>query len=144
MAKEINYDRRRFLGAAAMTIVAAQLGIVSCKAAQLAIEGDMPSLGGATEWLNSRQLTRADLSGKVVLIDFWTYSCINWRRTLPYIRAWAGKYKEQGLEVIGVHAPEFAFEKNVDNVRWATKHMNIDYPIAIDNDRAIWVLPRIW
>ena len=78
------------------------------------------------------------LRGKVVLIDFWTYTCINWRRTLPYVRAWAEKYKDQGLVVIGVHAPEFAFEKDVDNVRWAVKDMRIDYPIAVDNDHVIW------
>jgi thiol-disulfide isomerase/thioredoxin len=83
-------------------------------------------------------LTAAGLRGKVVLIDFWTYSCINWRRTLPYVRAWAEKYKGQGLVVIGVHTPEFAFEKNIDNVRWAAKDMRVDYPIAIDNDYAIW------
>ena len=75
---------------------------------------------------------------KVILVDFWTYSCINWRRQLPYVRAWAEKYKDHGLLVVGVHAPEFSFEKNVGNVRWAAKDMHIDYPIVIDNDRAIW------
>ena len=90
------------------------------------------------DWLNSQPLTAAGLRGKVVLVDFWTYSCINWRRTLPYVRAWAEKYKDQGLVVIGVHTPEFAFEKNVENVRWAAKDMKIDYPIAIDSDHAIW------
>ena len=108
------------------------------KAVQLRIEGEFPSLGGATEWLNSPPLTAAGLRGKVVLVDFWTYSCINWRRTLPYVRAWGEKYKNQGLVVIGVHSPEFEFEKNVDNVRWAAKDMRIDYPIAIDSDHAIW------
>ncbi len=83
-------------------------------------------------------MTAAGLRGKVVLIDFWTYSCINWRRSLPYVRAWADKYKDQGLVVIGVHAPEFAFEKNVDNVRRAAKEVRVDYPIAIDSDHAIW------
>ena len=107
-------------------------------AVQLPIEGELPSLGGATGWLNSPPLTAAGLRGKVVLIDFWTYSCINWRRTLPYVRAWAEKYKDQGLVVIGVHSPEFEFEKNVDNVRRAAKDMRIDYPIAIDSDHAIW------
>jgi thiol-disulfide isomerase/thioredoxin len=107
-------------------------------AVQLPIEGELPSLGSATEWLNSPPLTVAGLRGKVVLIDFWTYTCINWLRQLPYVRAWAVKYKGQGLVVIGVHAPEFAFEKNVDNVRRAAKDMRIDYPIAIDNDYAIW------
>jgi thiol-disulfide isomerase/thioredoxin len=108
------------------------------KAAQLRIEGELPSLGGATGWLNSQPLTAAGLRGKVVLIDFWTYSCINWLRSLPYVRAWAEQYKDQGLVVIGVHAPEFEFEKNVDNVRRAAKNMRVDYPIAIDSDHAIW------
>ena len=107
-------------------------------AVQLPIEGELPSLGGATEWLNSPPLTTAGLRGKVVLIDVWTYTCINWLRTLPYVRAWAEKYKNQGLVVIGVHTPEFAFEKNVDNVRRAVKDMKVDYPIAIDNNYAIW------
>ena len=107
-------------------------------AAALPVEGELPSLGGATEWLNSQPLTAAGLRGKVVLIDFCTYSCINWLRSLPYVRAWAEKYKDQGLVVIGVHTPEFAFEHNVDNVRRAVKDMRIEYPIAIDNDYAIW------
>jgi len=108
------------------------------KAVQLRVEGGFPSLGGATEWLNSPPLTAADLHGKVVLVDFWTYSCINWLRTLPYVRAWAEKYKNQGLVVIGVHSPEFEFEKNVENVRRAAKDMRVDYPVAIDSDHAIW------
>jgi thiol-disulfide isomerase/thioredoxin len=106
--------------------------------AQLSIEGALPSLGGATGWLNSPPLTPAGLRGKVVLVDVWTYTCINWLRTLPYVRAWADKYKELGLVVIGVHSPEFAFEKNVDNVRRAAKDMRVNYPIAIDSDSAIW------
>ena len=111
---------------------------VTPAAVQLRIEGELPSLGGATEWLNSPALTAAGLRGKVVLIDIWTYTCINWIRTLPYVRAWAGKYKNQGLVVIGVHTPEFAFEKNVDNVRRAAKDMKVDYPIAVDSNYAIW------
>jgi thiol-disulfide isomerase/thioredoxin len=107
-------------------------------AGQLRIEGQLPSLGGATEWVNSPPLTAPGLHGKVVLIDFWTYSCINWRRSLPYVRAWTEKYKDRGLVVIGVHSPEFDFEKNVDNVRQAAKDMMIDYPIAIDSHLAIW------
>ena len=105
---------------------------------RLPIEGELPSLGGATGWLNSQPLTAAGLRGKVVLVVFWTYTCINWLRQLPYVRAWAEKYKDQGLVVIGVHAPEFAFERNVDNVRRAAKDMRVDYPVAIDNDYAIW------
>ena len=111
---------------------------IAPKAVQLRAEGKLPSLGGATQWLNSQPLTAAGLRGKVVLVDFWTYSCINWRRSLPYVRAWAEKYKDQGLVVIGVHAPEFEFEKNIDNVRWAAKDMRVDYPIAIDNQHLIW------
>jgi len=106
--------------------------------APLPVEGKLPSLAGATGWLNSQPLTPADLRGKVVLVDVWTYTCINWLRTLPYVRAWADKYKDQGLVVIGVHSPEYRFEKNVDNVRQAVKDMKIDYPVAIDNDYAIW------
>ncbi|MDM9648664.1 cytochrome c biogenesis protein DipZ [Rhizobium sp. S163] len=101
-------------------------------------EGRAPSLDGAVQWLNSPPLTAADLRGKVVLVDFWTYSCINCIRTVPYVRAWAEKYKDQGLVVVGVHAPEFAFEKNVDNVRKAVADFQIEYPVAIDNDFSIW------
>jgi thiol-disulfide isomerase/thioredoxin len=104
----------------------------------LADEGGMPPFGGATGWLNSAPLTAAELRGKVVLVDFWTYTCINWLRQLPYVRAWAEKYKDHGLVVIGVHTPEFEFEKNLDNVRRAAKEMGISYPIAVDNDYAVW------
>ncbi len=107
-------------------------------AVQLPIEGAFPSLAGATGWLNSPPLTAAGLRGKVVVIDVWTYTCINWLRTLPYVRAWAERYKNQGLVVIGVHSPEFGFEKNVDNIRRAAKDMRVEYPIAIDSDFAIW------
>jgi thiol-disulfide isomerase/thioredoxin len=107
-------------------------------AIQLPTEGELPFLGGATGWLNSQPLTAAGLRGKVVLIDVWTYTCINWLRQLPYVRAWAEKYKNQGLVVIGVHSPEFAFEKNVDNVRRAVKELNVNYPIAVDSNYAIW------
>src|SRR5215217_6837956 len=102
------------------------------------MKGDFPPLTGATEWLNSPRLAPADLRGKVVLIDFWTYTCINWLRTVPYVRAWAEKYKNQGLVVIGVHAPEFSFEKDINNVRGAVKEMRIDYPVAVDNEHTIW------
>jgi thiol-disulfide isomerase/thioredoxin len=104
----------------------------------IAGQAELASLERANEWLNSPPLTPPALRGKVVLIDFWTYTCINWRRTLPYVRAWAEKYRDQGLVVIGVHAPEFSFEKNLNNVRWAVKDMRIDYPIAVDNDHVIW------
>jgi len=110
----------------------------STGARALPVEGVLPSLGGATGWLNTPPLTAAGLRGKVVLVEFWTYSCINWLRTLPQVRAWAEKYKNQGLVVIGVHSPEFEFEKNLANIRQATKDMRIDYPIAIDSDFAVW------
>jgi len=105
---------------------------------EIAGQSEVASLARADEWLNSPPLTPAALRGKVVLIDFWTYTCINWLRTLPYVRAWAGKYRDKGLVVIGVHAPEFTFEKSLDNVRWAVKEMRIDYPIAVDNNHLIW------
>jgi len=106
--------------------------------AALPVEGQFPGLNGAVEWLNSPPLTAEALRGKVVLVDFWTYSCINCLRTLPYVKAWAEKYRDQGLVVIGVHAPEFAFERNIDNVRKATKDLGVTYPVAIDNNYAIW------
>jgi thiol-disulfide isomerase/thioredoxin len=98
----------------------------------------LPTLNGAVQWLNSPPLTVQDLRGKVVLVDFWTYSCINCLRSLPYVKAWAQKYKDQGLVVIGVHAPEFAFERNIDNVKKAVHDLGVDYPVAIDNNYAIW------
>jgi thiol-disulfide isomerase/thioredoxin len=107
-------------------------------AVQLPTEGELPSFSGATAWLNSPPLAAAGLRGKVVLIDFWTYTCINWLRTLPYVRAWAEKYREHGVVVIGVHTPEFSFEHDLENVRRAAKDMRVAYPIAIDNDYAIW------
>jgi thiol-disulfide isomerase/thioredoxin len=107
-------------------------------AAELPVEGMMPSLAGATGWLNSPPLTTADLRGRVVLVNFWTYTCINWLRTLPYVRAWAGRYKDHGLTVIGVHTPEFDFEHDLDNVRQEVKDLGVDYPVATDNDYAIW------
>ncbi len=97
-----------------------------------------PSLSGATGWLNSQPLNLKGLRDKVVLIDFWTYTCINWRRTLPYIQAWASKYKDQGLIVIGVHTPEFSFEYQQANVKSAVHAMNIGYPVALDNQYEIW------
>ena len=104
----------------------------------LPVLDDFPPLDGATTWLNSPPLTVEGLKGKVVLIDFWTYSCINCLRAIPYVEAWAEKYKDQGLVVIGVHSPEFAFERNVDNVRKAIADLKITYPVAIDNDYTIW------
>jgi thiol-disulfide isomerase/thioredoxin len=154
-------NRHRFLGIAAITLAFALFGVIGSARAQagqtapadpraikvqpmastairLPIEGKLPSFRNGTAWLNSAPLTAADLHGKVVLVEFWTFSCINWRRQLPYVRAWAEKYKDQGLVVIGVHAPEFSFENDVNNVRQAAKEMRIDFPIALDNDHAIW------
>jgi thiol-disulfide isomerase/thioredoxin len=105
---------------------------------RLPVEGQLPSFEGATGWLNSPPLTDRDLRGKVVVVNFWTYTCINWLRQLPYVRAWAGKYSGQGLVVIGVHTPEFSFEHDGDNVRRAVQDMAVDYPVAIDSDYAVW------
>jgi len=98
----------------------------------------MPPLGGATEWLNSEPLGPAELRGHVVLVDFWTLTCINWLRTEPYVRAWSQAYRDDGLVVIGVHTPEFSIEHEIDSVRQATKERGIDSPVAIDNGFAIW------
>jgi thiol-disulfide isomerase/thioredoxin len=107
-------------------------------AVQLPVEGSMPSLDGATGWLNSPPLAPADLRGKVVLVDFWTYTCINWLRTLPYLRAWAEKYQDRGLVVVGVHTPEFDFEHDLDNVRREVEDLRVHYPVVVDNDYAVW------
>jgi len=98
----------------------------------------LASLDRATVWLNAEPLTAAALRGRVVLVDFWTYSCVNWLRTLPYVRAWAERYADRGLVVVGVHAPEFGFEHDLDNVRRATAELGVGYPVVIDNDFAIW------
>ena len=146
MSEPIKRDRRHFLSTSIMSLAAAHLGLFGCAsvsaskteptepstskdngavqqitpvASHLPVEGELPSLGGATEWLNSQPLTAAGLRGKVVLVEFLTYTCINWLRTLPYVRTWAEKYKDHGLVVIGVHAPEFTFEQELDNVRRA-------------------------
>jgi len=105
---------------------------------QVSNQTELTSLQLAKEWLNSPPLTPLSLRGKVIVIDFWTYTCINWLRTLPYVRAWAEKYRDQGLLVIGVHAPEFSFEQKLNNVRWAVRDMRIGYPVAVDNDHVIW------
>jgi len=165
MPEDIDHHRRRALGTAAATVAGIALaGIAAGRrwparigsptdtsakdksmaqhmtrgTTRLPIEGEMPSLAGATEWLNSQPLTAAGLRGKVVVVDFWTYTCINWLRSLPYVRAWAEKYKDRGLVVLGVHTPEFTFEHDVENVRRAAKDMRVGYPVAIDNGYAIW------
>jgi thiol-disulfide isomerase/thioredoxin len=121
-------------------IVAAPVAIPirASAGSKVMISETIPSLGGAVDWLNSKPLTVAELRGKVVLVEFWTYTCVNWLRTLPYVRAWAEKYRDKGLVVIGVHTPEFGFEKNVANIRQAMKAMRITYPVAIDSNYAIW------
>ena len=106
--------------------------------AGLPVEGRLPGFDGATGWFNSPPLEAADLRGKVVLVDFWTYTCINWLRTLGYLRAWAEKYRDHGLVVVGVHTPEFPFEKDPDNVREAASELGVEYPIALDPDYAVW------
>jgi thiol-disulfide isomerase/thioredoxin len=137
MTGGIDHDRRRFLGTAAMTIAAAHLGKLGTVNADDGGSRELAAIGSAAEWINSPRLTPSSLAGKVVLVDFCTYTCINWLRTLPYRRAWAQKYR-QGLVVIGVHTPEFGFEKNVDRVRRAVGQMRIEYPMVIDNDYVIW------
>ncbi|HEY4074145.1 MAG TPA: cytochrome c biogenesis protein DipZ [Herbaspirillum sp.] len=116
----------------------AAAGTVAQADAPMPMEGSFPSLAGATTWLNSPPLTPQALRGKVVVVDFWTYSCINCLRSLPYVKAWYEKYKDYGLVVIGVHAPEFAFEKNLKNVQQAVQSLGVSYPVALDNDYAIW------
>jgi thiol-disulfide isomerase/thioredoxin len=108
------------------------------EADSLPVEGHLPGFDGATGWLNSEPLAPEGLRGKVVLVDFWTYTCINWLRTLGYVRAWAEKYADRGLVVIGVHTPEFPFEHDVDNVREAAKDMRVEYPIALDSGYGVW------
>ena len=96
------------------------------------------ALAGARVWLNSAPLTARELDGHVVLVDFWTYSCVNWLRTLPYVRAWHERYRDRGLVVVGAHAPEFGFEHDLDNVRRATQELDVGYPVVIDNDFSLW------
>ena len=121
---------------AALTFVS--MDSLSQTDATLPVEGMLPPLAGATAWLNSPALTPEGLRGKVVLVDFLTYTCINWQRSQPYVRAWAEKYKDHGLVVIGVHTPEFAFEKNMDNIVPELAAFRVDYPVAVDSDHAVW------
>jgi thiol-disulfide isomerase/thioredoxin len=137
MPEAIDHDRRCFLRRTVMTVAAAQLGVFGTADAAGRASAELAALVRASDWLNSPRLTSSSVAGKVVLVDFWTYTCINWLRTLPYVRAWAEKYKP-GLVVVGVHTPEFPFERNVDNVRRAVQQMKIEYPIAIDSDYAVW------
>jgi thiol-disulfide isomerase/thioredoxin len=144
MSDECNHNLGRSLVIAAMFIAVAGLGMIGFPgqhmgaAAQLTIEGKLPSFDGATGWLNSQPLPAAGLRGKVVLVDFWTFTCVNWLRTLPYLRAWNARYKDRGLVVIGAHTPEFSVEHEIENIRRAAQQMRVDYPIAVDNDYAVW------
>ena len=138
MSEGINDKRRRFLTTAAATIAAAGLGLERARAAPGQGGETLASLETATAWLNSTPLTAAGLRGKVVLVSFWTYTCLNWLRSQPYLRAWADKYRDRGLVVIGVHSPEFGFEKDLGNVRRAARALRVSYPIAVDSEHAIW------
>src|ERR687896_762040 len=100
----------------------------------LSHEGNIPPLDGATEWLNSKPLTPEDLRGSAVLVDFWTFTCVNWVRTAPYLRAWDERYRDHGLVVVGVHTPEFPFERDVDSIRAAVEERRLAYPVAVDSD----------
>jgi thiol-disulfide isomerase/thioredoxin len=115
--------------------VARALGVA---AADLPVESKLPQFDGANGWLNSQPLTPSGLRGHVVVVQFWTYTCINWLRTQAHFRAWGQRYRQEGLVTIGVHTPEFKFEHDIDNVRWAVEARKIDYPVAIDNDFGVW------
>src|SRR5262249_4023816 len=135
MSKRLNVERRHFLKSSAMTVAAFHAGCFGATASGASRE--LASLGRATEWINSAPLGSEALSGKVVVVGFWTYTCINWLRTLPYLRAWSQRYAP-GVAVVGVHTPEFSFEHDLTNVRRAVSQMAIDYPVAVDNDADIW------
>src|SRR5262249_40540453 len=144
MSDKAHRTLRRSLVIAAMCVAVAGLGMIGSEgrhmgaAAQLPVEGKLASFGGANGWLNSPPLAAANLRGKVVLVDFWTFTCVNWLRTLPYLRAWNARYKDRGLVVVGVHTPEFSVEHDTENTRRAAQQMRVDYPIAVDNDYAVW------
>src|SRR2546429_9651025 len=112
--------------------------VLGVAAADLVLEGTIGSFDGATTWLNSEPLTPRGLRGKVVVVQFWTYTCINWLRTQAYYRAWSQRYGNKGLVTIGVHTPEFMFEHELDNVRGAGQARKIDYPVAVDRDYGVW------
>jgi thiol-disulfide isomerase/thioredoxin len=144
MSDQINYRRHGLVDSSRLTL-AADFDLLDTLGAAVGgatertnSEGNFPSLEGATTWLNSAPLTPDGLRGKVVAVDFWTYTCINWLRTLPYLRAWAERYRDHGLVVIGVHTPEFPFEHDLDNVRRAVKEMQVTYSVAVDNEYAVW------
>jgi len=130
--------RQASYSAATLQALVADASLSPGPSSPLPVEGRLPDLSGATTWLNSPPLTPEALRGKVVLVDFWTFACINCQRALPYVRTWAEKYKDQGLVVIGVHSPEFAFERDIENVKRAVHKLGLPFPIAIDNSFAIW------
>jgi thiol-disulfide isomerase/thioredoxin len=147
MLDKLTHTRRHFLGSTAMTmsvplgnrgLIRSLVHRLAGEPAALPVEGGLASFEGATGWLNSEPLTPEGLRGRVVLVDFWTYTCVNWLRTLPYVRAWAAKYADAGLTVVGVHTPEFGFEHDVENVTVAARDLDVGYPIAQDNDYAVW------
>jgi thiol-disulfide isomerase/thioredoxin len=132
-------------GAATMSAAPTRPGLIRSiahrlagDAAELPVEGHLATFEGATGWLNSEPLTPQGLRGRVVLVDFWTYTCINWLRTAPYVRAWAAKYADAGLTIIGVHTPEFGFERDLDNVVAQSRALEVDYPVAVDSDYGVW------
>jgi thiol-disulfide isomerase/thioredoxin len=137
-------DRRTFLEITAITLAGGRLNMLrswqqpSTPTERSVASDELSALGMATAWINSSALSRGDLEGKVVLVQFWTFTCINWLRTLPYFRAWAERYRSAGLVSIGVHTPEFTFEHDLDNIRRAVAALKVDYPIAVDSDYAIW------
>lgn len=134
MKEDMKPSRRRFLSMAGLAAAGAQFGTVGLAKPR----SDLSFLDHATAWINFEPPVERQLTGKVVLVEFWTYSCINWRRQLPYVRAWYERYQNQGLAVVGVHSPEFPFEKDPENVRWAVKNMRISYAVGLDNGFAIW------
>jgi thiol-disulfide isomerase/thioredoxin len=136
VTENIDAGRRRFIGRAAM-MLATRFGTAAAGAEAASASRELTAIGRATTWINSSPLPLARLAGKVVVVDFWTYTCINWIRTLPYRRAWAEKYAP-GLVMIGVHTPEFDFEQDAHNVRRAVERMGIEYPVVLDGDYSIW------
>jgi thiol-disulfide isomerase/thioredoxin len=142
MSDPIDYRRHGSVSADEVALSSADFGLLDTLdesfGSDTGSEGNFPSLEGATAWLNSAPLTPEGLRGNVVAVDFWTYTCINWLRTLPYVRGWAKKYQDAGLVIIGVHTPEFPFEHDLENVRRAVKDMRVEYPVAVDNEYGVW------
>jgi hypothetical protein len=138
MRPSIDYERRHFLSRVAVAVGTASAALFGGTAASQLHPRQLTAIGRANEWLNSPRLTAGNLLGRVVVVDFCTYSCINWLRTLPYVRAWAQRYTPRGAIVIGVHTPEFEFEHDIASVRHAVQQMRIEYPIVVDNEYSIW------